>query len=126
MALFRKGFVTLALLAGSLLVIYAAVRTPANATHTGSFIRNTSSGFVVDVVGALQNNGQPVILFFTARWRKSVVRRPVRRREPFHVCGASFGKMPGRNWVFDARRCSDHPVGLPWRPKPSLGARHYG
>jgi Ricin-type beta-trefoil lectin domain-like len=63
MALFRKGFVTLALLAGSLLVIYAAVRTPANATHTGSFIRNTSSGFVVDVVGALQNNGQPVILF---------------------------------------------------------------
>jgi hypothetical protein len=63
MALFRKDFVTLALLAVSLLVVDTVVRTPANATHTGSFIRNTSSGFVVDVVGAGQNSGQPVILF---------------------------------------------------------------
>lgn len=63
MALFRKSFVTLALLAGSLLVIDAAMQTLANATHTGSFIRNKSSGFVVDVVGALQDSGQPVILF---------------------------------------------------------------
>jgi len=62
MTLSRKGFVTLALLAGSLLVVDKAVRTPANATHTGRFIRNTSSDLVADVAVSLNNSGEPVFL----------------------------------------------------------------
>jgi hypothetical protein len=63
MALRRNGFVTFALVGVSLIALYTAVRTPANATHTGSIIRNKPSGFVIDVIGARLNNGQPVILF---------------------------------------------------------------